>query len=128
MTKAVGQWGNVSPRVNVDKASARLSEQMLARFKRDAPISLIMRLTQFATLTLFIQLSANLTGVPVESINIVSFLYLITRFLYNPIYIYGTSAKIALLRSLLWGTGQIASLWLLKRSADRWAKDSRRLK
>ncbi|KDE08336.1 hypothetical protein MVLG_01377 [Microbotryum lychnidis-dioicae p1A1 Lamole] len=98
MTKAVGRWDNVSPRVNVDKASARLSEQMLARFKRDAPMSLTTRLTQFATLTPFIQLSSNLTGVRVESIKIVSFLYFITRFLYNPNYIYGTSAKVALLR------------------------------
>ncbi|SCV74343.1 BQ2448_6775 [Microbotryum intermedium] len=141
MTKAVGQWGNVSSRVNVDKASARLSEQMLAKFKRGAlprrsyerpriPTPLWPRDRKFSSSKprCSYLLAANLTRVPVESINNVAFLYLITRFLYNPTYVYGTSAKIALLRSLLWGTGQIASLWLLKRSADRLAKESHRLK
>ena len=59
-------------------------------------------------------LAGNFTGLPVQTLNALSAGYVVSRILYNFIYISNTTAKIPSMRSTLWLVGilQIITLYV----------------
>ncbi|SGY48834.1 BQ5605_C001g00701 [Microbotryum silenes-dioicae] len=148
MILTVGKWSNASPRGNVDAASARLPAHKLAQFKRGRRETLnnVIRHLDVHTassiaasaahtnglenLSLFVGaiLSANWASVSTEKLNQIAVLYVVLRLIYNPVYIFGNSKIVSLLRSTIWfgaqGMTRISSpsgssLYLLKLAADQ---------
>ncbi|KDE07559.1 hypothetical protein, variant 1 [Microbotryum lychnidis-dioicae p1A1 Lamole] len=117
MILTVGKWSNASPRGNVDAASARLPAHKLAQFKRASAA----HTNGLENLSLFVGaiLSANWDSVSTEKLNQIAVLYVVLRLIYNPVYIFGNSKIVSLLRSTIWFGAQGSSLYLLKLAADQ---------
>jgi uncharacterized MAPEG superfamily protein len=62
-------------------------------------------------------LAAIVAGVPPRTVDTVAVVIVSSRFLYNFLYIYGTTEAVAAARSLAWGAGTLSSLYLGVRAA-----------
>ncbi|SCV72904.1 BQ2448_7 [Microbotryum intermedium] len=115
MILSVGKWSNASPRGNLDAASAKLPADKLAKFKRAAHTNGLENLSLFVGAIL----AANWASVPTEKLNQIAVLYVVLRLIYNPVYIFGTTKIVSLIRSTIWFGAQGSSLYLLKLAADQ---------
>ncbi|CAG8621996.1 9476_t:CDS:2, partial [Funneliformis mosseae] len=101
VSKQTGKWNNISPRDNVNKAEKQMTQDVWRRAKRceSAHQNGLENFPIFAAAVIV----ANMTGVPVSTVNFLSTSYVITRVIYNFIYMNNESASVAGLRTLTWG-------------------------
>ncbi|CAB4391550.1 hypothetical protein RhiirA5_365584 [Rhizophagus irregularis] len=121
VTKQTGNWNNINPRENVNKAERQMTQEAWRKAKRceAAHQNGLETFPIFATAVI----AANVTGVPTLYLNALSTSYVVSRIIYNSIYINNESAKVANFRSLVWAAsmGISFSLYILaaKRSSKR---------
>ncbi|ORY92813.1 hypothetical protein BCR35DRAFT_298367 [Leucosporidium creatinivorum] len=114
--RTFGRWHNVSPRGNVERAASKLTAAQLATFKRAAGAH-TNGLEAFPLFGAAV-LAGNWAQLSSAVLNKWSIIYLLLRALYNPVYIGGSTERLAAFRSLIWFASQGVSLYLLKLSGD----------
>jgi len=100
--RKVGEFNNVQPRGNVALFAERedASPELAARFARmeGAHLNGLENLPFFGLAVL----AGNYAGIDNYTLNIVSSLYILTRILYNYVYISHTTERGSTLRTLVW--------------------------
>ncbi|CAI2176054.1 17889_t:CDS:2 [Funneliformis geosporum] len=110
VSRQTGKWNNISPRDNVIKAEKQMTQDVWRKAKRceSAHQNGLETFPIFACSVIV----ANMAGVPFSTINFLSTSYVISRVIYNFIYMNNESAGVAGLRTLTWSVSMGISLSL----------------
>ncbi|GBB84421.1 hypothetical protein RclHR1_01100013 [Rhizophagus clarus] len=113
VAKQTGNWNNISPRDNLNKAERQMTQDIWRKAKRceAAHQNGLETFPIFATAVI----AANITGVPTSTVNALSTSYIVSRIIYNSIYINNESTRLANFRTLVWAAsmGISFSLYIL---------------
>ncbi|KAF9436292.1 hypothetical protein BGZ76_004357 [Entomortierella beljakovae] len=113
--KATKRWNNVSPRGQVDKLENRMTKATWALAKRceGAHHNGLESLGLYSAAIL----AALHAGVAKETVSSYTTLYIISRLLYNGIYLFNTNEVTAASRTVVWSASVYACIKLLLAAA-----------
>jgi len=113
-----GEYNNVQPRSNIARLSEKkdISPELVARAARmeGAHLNGLENLPFFGLAVL----AGNYAGVDNPTLNKVSGLYILTRILYNYIYITNTTQRASVFRSVIWMTSLSFPFYLFFKAAQ----------
>ncbi|CAO3571796.1 unnamed protein product [Mortierella alpina] len=116
VVNATKRWNNINPRGQVEKVESKLSASAAAMAKRAESA----HSNGLETLPIFYGavLAALHAGIPRDFVSYYSGMFLVTRAMYNVIYILNTDRITALARSTVWGAGIYSCLRLFLAAAS----------
>ncbi|KAF8928310.1 hypothetical protein EDD21DRAFT_373052 [Dissophora ornata] len=115
VVNATKRWNNINPRGQLEKVETRMSKAAWAMAKRAESA----HTNGLETLPVFYGavLAALHAGVAKDTVNYYAGFFVLSRALYNIVYIFNTTQITALARTSIWAAGMVACLKLFLAAA-----------